>query len=461
METASGPQEWKPAHQIDGRQQYEAHCPVCAAPMTSDAYHQILRCTHCRTESKVERRLVREGPVGGLALEELSRKWELQAGDAPQRTRTLVEKIISEKDLRKRLDLAQKLEEWQYINPTLASLLPQLIATMRIPAMEIPIGNALCMLLCEGDKALRNAVLRAAEPFVFDHTGPPELLFSLGLGSGVCLKLLLDAANHAADAGALEYACTALWGINLIFERNYPERNLMGEIILYRLLYMRGPVQAWALELAKGQMGLGYRYPTPTLLRFMDDCFYERPELLPEIEKCFYNGSAATEAEYRERLDFIDQLLTKPAKSAALRQIYAPPDDSSQEFLTEVLTRLLVHTKDKDLEPAACEAIGQIIQMANHPPQAVEDMIQTHRDTLPEEVRRAYLRRVDKSPHLTPLPPQYWQPTREKEELGLEKQLDDWRNMWKEGLNKAVDAREARKEAHRNGRKGLENQFLA
>src|SRR4051794_32965200 len=79
IETASGPQEWKPAHQIDGQQQFEAHCPVCAALMQSDAYHQILRCAHCRTESKVERRLVREGPVGELALQELSRKWELQA----------------------------------------------------------------------------------------------------------------------------------------------------------------------------------------------------------------------------------------------------------------------------------------------------------------------------------------------------------------------------------------------
>ena len=77
-------------------------------------------------------------------------------------------------------------------------------------------------------------------------------------------------------------------------------------------------------------------------------------------------------------------------------------------------------------------------------------MIEKYRDALPEEIRRDYLRRVDeKCAFLTPLPRRYWQPTREVEKVGLEKQLEDWKETWKKGLIKAVDERKERNEAAR------------
>lgn len=453
METVSGPAQWKPAAQIDGQQTFDAHCPTCGMLMQPNAHHSILRCDHCRTESKVEQRLVRRGAIGHLALEELARRWKNAGMDRFEReTEALIEAIWTEKDLKKRVALTRKFESWTLINPATARLLPRLMAMMQReePEMEIPLGDIISKLLCEGDKALRNAVVRAAEEFVFNFDGSQELLFSLGMGSGVCLKLLLDAANYAADAGAIDYACTALWGINWIFERNYPDRDVMGQIILYRLLYMRGPVQAWALELAKGQMGLGYRYPTPTLLRFMDDCVYERPDLLKQIEKCFYTGWSKDEAEYRGRIDFLDQeLITKPARAAGLRQLGPPPENASDGFLAWALDRLLEFTHDGDLAEAACAAMKEIIELGRNVPAPVEAMIQKHGDALPEEVRRDYLRRVDKSPHLTPLPPKYWTPAKEPPKTPLEQQLDEWKDMWKQGLGRAVDARQARVDAYR------------
>ena len=75
METAAGPTQWNPAHQIEGVQSFQANRPTCGMLMAADPAHKVLRCTHCKVESKVERRLVRRGASGVLALEELSSEW--------------------------------------------------------------------------------------------------------------------------------------------------------------------------------------------------------------------------------------------------------------------------------------------------------------------------------------------------------------------------------------------------
>lgn len=144
---------------------------------------------------------------------------------------------------------------------------------------------------------------------------------------GAALKLkdqqAVVSCRYCGGEAVVERRLRTLWGCNLIFERFYPDRPVMGEIVLYRLLYMRGPVQAWAIKLAQGQMGVGYRYETPVLLRFIDDCAHERPELVPSIRKCFYNGWAEDEGEYLGRLAFIDELLTDDAKEMGIRAVDA------------------------------------------------------------------------------------------------------------------------------------------
>ena len=65
-------------------------------------------------------------------------------------------------------------------------------------------------------------------------------------------------------------------------------------------------------------------------------------------------------------------------------------------------------------------------------------MVRQHGEALPEEVRRAYLRAVPDSKLLKPVPVQYWQPTREGEKIGFEKQLAEWHEMWKQGIHDAV-----------------------
>ena len=156
---------------------------------------------------------------------------------------------------------------------------------------------------------MARAAIRAAENFTFDENGSRSLLWQLGLGDGIGLKLLLDSADYAATRGGIDYACAALWAINTMMERHYARRVMLAEIVLYRLLYLRGPVQAWAMELVKGQLGLGVRFPTPTLLRFMDDCACERPEFIPHIRACFYCGGAESHSDYFNRISFIKELV--------------------------------------------------------------------------------------------------------------------------------------------------------
>ena len=48
---------------------------------------------------------------------------------------------------------------------------------------------------------------------------------------------------------------------------------------------------AWAFEVAQRRAtGTGFFFPAETLLRFLDDCAAERPELVPEVQRCFYTG---------------------------------------------------------------------------------------------------------------------------------------------------------------------------
>jgi hypothetical protein len=73
----------------------------------------------------------------------------------------------------------------------------------------------------------------------------------------------------------------------------------MGQIVLYRMIYLTGPVLSWSLRLAQGRMGLGFEYPQETLLRFIDDCAAERPNLVPEIQKCIDKKEYEPNAEMR------------------------------------------------------------------------------------------------------------------------------------------------------------------
>ena len=437
----------RPSPTINAIAQDESHCPTCGAELGAQPESQAIRtCPHCRTESKIERRLVRR-----LGADEELAEMEKTAQDFDRRRMAETEKLIARIEqgttLLDRVRAAHELSDnWGYVNAAAARLLPRMLQILRRAEapLDIPLSELIGKLLCEGDVRLARGVLLAAEKVTFDIEGSRSLLWQLGLGEGICLKLLLDTADYAAEHGGTEYACAALWACNTIFERNYANRISLAEIVLYRLLYLRGPVQAWALQLVQGQMGLGVRFPTPTLLRFMDDCAAERPELIPHIQKCFYNGGAKDDAEYFERMAFIDQLMSPAAKCSALIQIYAPPREMPEAKVGEALEKLLAFAKDPALAEAACRSISEIIEDYPGPREAVHAMVRAYGDALPEAVRRSYLRQVPDYKSLAPLKPDYWQPEREGPGTPFDQQLKQWNEGWRAGIIAAVDYRRSR-----------------
>ena len=430
----------RPASAIRGIAQDDSHCPACGSALDAAEAQAIRRCPHCRAESKIERRLSRRTDAGGeiAAMERAAPDFERRRF---AKTESLVERIESTAALKDRVRAAHELTDgYDHVNPAAARLLPRIMAVLKTceAPLDIPLAEMLGKLLCDGDARLARAVLMAAEKFTFDIAGPRSVLWQLGLGEGICLKLLLDTADFAAARGANEYACAALWAVNCLFERNYARRITLAEIVMYRLLYLRGPVQAWALEVMQGQMGLGVRFPTPTLLRFIDDCACERPELVSHLLKCFYQGAAKNESEYLDRLGMVDILLTPQAKSAAMGQLFAAPRDIPEPKLAGILECLLAHAADPALNAGAVKAINDIIEDSPGPREAVHDLVRSHGESLPDAVRRCYLNQVPGCKSLKSLPPDYWQPDRPGPLSPFDEQLATWKQMWRGGIDGAV-----------------------
>jgi hypothetical protein len=440
----------KPSHLVPSVAQDESHCPTCGAELPAAGDLQaIRRCVQCGTESKIERRLVRRGDADE-ALAAIERKAEAHDRRQWAATEALIARITHEgADLADRVRAARELAgTWGYVNVAAARALPRLLEVMRggDPRFTYPAAEIVGKLMCQDDVRFHNAVLRAAEKFTFDVNGSPDLLLQVGLGTGVGLKLLLDTADYAALRGATIYACTALWAVNMMFERHYAQRMRLAEIVLYRLLYLRGPVQAWAIQLCQGQLGLGCRFPLQTILRFMDDCGCERPELVTHVRKFFYVGGAQAEGEWVGRMEFLNELLTPAAKAAALEHMLGPPESTSEATVGRVLERLLELASKSVLGPSAISAIVTIIEDGSKPRESVQAMVKTHGDRLPEEVRRAYLRRV---PDAKLLRPGDWQSPPQPPKTAFDEQLEQWAGMWDQGIRKAVEARDERRQAAR------------
>lgn len=438
-----GARNVRPSQIIDAVAQDESHCPACGVELESDQIQAIRTCQHCGAQSKIERRLLRS-PDADEALEKKDQDPAEQRRFAA--TEQLIVAIETETDFTKRVKAGWELGEmWIHVNARAARLLPRVLRILQTAddRLAILMAELIGKLLCSHDIILANAVLRTAEKFTFDVNGSQILLWQLGLGSGSGLKLLLDTADYAASRGATEYACSALWGANMMIERHYADRMRLAEIVLYRLLYLKGPVQAWAIELAKGQLGLGCRFPTPTLLHFMDDCAAERPELLPHIRKCFYDGLAATEQEWTQRLQLVPQLLTAPAKIAALEHLYVPPATMDEPNAAAALSQLLEMTHDEAIGAGAISAIASWIEDDNPLRECVHTMVRTFGDKLPEEIRRAYLRQVPKSPLLSAVGFKNWNAQAEPRSA-FDEQLDEWLKMWRAGINAAFEKQQRR-----------------
>ncbi len=416
--------DWTPSHLLPGGESEAATCWGCGAPLEVPGDQALVRCPQCGSESKIERRLRALPP--DVPVE----------ADEDRETVELLERLERSKDLAERVTLAQDaFEGWSYINRTLARRVGRLMDMMRGDVrLAHALGEAIGKLLCDEDVTLQNAVVRQAEGRVLDLSGPRVLLWQLGLGKGLCLKPLLDAADKASAQGALVYAGTALWAARTLLERNYDEHPILAGIILHRLLYLRGAALAWALRFVHAQDGIGYCYPLEELLRFIDDCALERPDLVPELTRALSATPLATESEYRARLDLLDDLQTVAARAALLRTLPALPTGTSLRFARAVVERVLAALDEASLAAAATIALERL--MEDEVPAPIHSLVREKGDALPEALRRVYLRRVPDTPHLTPLAPlSYSSPAPDE----AAPEIREAERHYNEGLSAAVD----------------------
>lgn len=435
---------WVRSRQFRGAFVERFVCPGCGEgiDLAGDGAHVL--CASCGTESIVERRLWAPPPDPSTEIprpRHPSERRRENTEDADAETEHLIFRIVNEKDPLEKLALVFTLgENWCYVNKTAVRLLPAILASTKgaDPRYQYAACRIVGKLLCEGDPELRNGTVRAAERFLYDTACPRELVLQVGLGSAVCVKPLLDAAEFALRRGDREYAATALLGIDQIFERNYPEHEVMGEILLYRLLYLSGPVLAYALLIAQRQR-IGFFYPAETLLRFMDEAAVERPVLLPELDRAFYTGVPDSEGEYRRRKSFYDTLKTNASRSSALRRWLWPPAQGTPELYRQIAAFLVPLLDEPELRPAAEKALFDLVDMPDEVPEAVHELVKGRRDTLPAEMRRAYLRRVPDSKLLDPRAIPSWEG---EKEAGLSPELVKARDDWNAGIREAVEARD-------------------
>lgn len=357
------------AEALGDRQAEAVRCPGCGSFFHGETEQAILRCESCATESKLERRLVR---VGGQPRRPPQRRSRADL-DAQRRseaaptwdaeTEQLCWRVLSEPDPERQLALATRFEGWSYANATLVYFLPWLLELLlrseRLLAARLadPVGK----LLCQDDRRLFAPTLEACAPFVFRPARSGELVKALGLGDGLGVKLLLEAAEHAFRQGRRADGVRALFAAGWVFERNRGQRAVLREILLYRLLYLHGPALGWALEQAHYSRPLALHEDPLAVLRFLDDCAFERPALVAPLQQgCFYLGTAAHAGEFRARLEWLDLVETPAARTAVLMHLHDAPADAPRDLVAGAVARIRRMQDDPELTAAAALALGRL-----------------------------------------------------------------------------------------------------
>lgn len=457
---STGP--WVRSQQFRQGDVEEVQCPGCGLATLVDATPgavDILRCDACGTDSRYERRLVARPRTGsspdGVAprprtADEL-RQLDDAAEDDPE-TEHLCWRLVHERDPDHRVALALNLLRWRFVNRTAARFVPALITAMHTAPHDARFERALAdgfgLLLNQGDLGLRDAVLVAAESRLFRADVSSSLISALGLGSPVGLKLLLDAAEWAERRGDHARAAACLNAVNWLFQRNFEAHRTMGEVLLYRLLYLSGPVLAFALGVAQRRItGTGFHFDPQTLLRFIDDATVERPTLVPELERAFYGGPPEDGAALRDRLRLMASLHTGPARRVALAQYLRPPAAPDDVACAELVVLAESCLGDPELAEAAGASLRGIVEESGEIPAAIHDLVARRGNDLPAELRRHYLSRVPATPHLDPEAIPYWSsPSAPVEADEVARAWESWRTALDVALERDAESREAFRE---------------
>jgi len=426
-------------------------CPGCAQGIDAPEHASRFACPTCGTECHLERRLVppprdprRSTPRPRHPRE--TSVYDLAADDDPA-TEHLIYRLSTERDIDRSIDLAMCFEAWSFINETTARLMPAIVKRMHDGSrpLALALASAVDKCLCSDGTKARDTVA-ALEQWVVRVPAERELISSLGLGTALGLKLLLDSSMLAHQAGDHAQSVACLFAINWMLQRNYPEHPIISQILMHRMFYLSGPPLAFCVMFMHGQVSVSFRYDPKTTLAFLDDAVAERPILIPSLdhEQAFWCGHARDVADWNDRFAFYDTLRTDEARLAAWKHYLGPPEEAPPEFFESYIARLAPMLEDT--RPAwqemAQKRLEWMIRRLRPTPETFHRLVAERGEALPGNIRQAML-----SQHPTcglkyeNLP--NWKPEPKPEE---HPQLVAARQQYRDGLDAALAGKKDDKE---------------
>jgi DNA-directed RNA polymerase subunit RPC12/RpoP len=402
---ARPPAPFVPAHALSKGGRTVGQCPNCASPVEGgggvldgpsegplrEFGHGHFECPYCGTRSKVEARLAPDhGDRFDLARfgadlvsfqgrDAATREEELLAAhraaalaDAPRHWDEVmdhrVRRMLTARDGAELLAAVKGFEPWSTLNPWrelafvhllwLASRLAgrdtMASAAQRLVDHVVARTAAAAWKYDERRRAYVRGIVRAAGRALFAQGTAPAVLDALAFAQpAAMLKLLLEVAEWALAHGdaALADGALAAAASSLDFRRGQyhvwrdkVDRDQVGEVLMYRLLYLSPPLLAWALDQLPR-----WRVADPLrAARFMDDCVAERPELVPLLFDAGITrpAPASSVAEYAQHLVGLQELESDAARAYLLHVRTLDSDGADigdlaeLELVVDVLTRL-------------------------------------------------------------------------------------------------------------------------
>lgn len=376
-------------------------CPGCSQGIDAPEHASRFACPACGTECHLERRLV-PPPVHPLRSTPRPRHPEERyvydlRDDEDAATEHLIWRLVNEPDPAKATVLASCFEGWGLINSTTSRLMPAILKKMQegFRPLVFELASAVDKCLCSDGVKARETVA-ALEEWVIRVPAERQLLSSLGLGTALGLKLLLDSAMLAHKAGDDAQSVTALFGINWMLQRNYDEHWIISQILMHRMFYLSGPPLAFCVMFMHGQVSdVAFRYDPKTTLAFLDDAVAERPILIQSLdhERAFWCGQAKDVGDWNDRWAFFQTLRTDEARLAAWKWYLGPPDEAPTEFNDAYIALLLPMLDDQ--RPAwremAEKRLEKLIRRLQPTPEVFHRLVAERGESLPGEIRRAML----------------------------------------------------------------------
>ena len=451
-----------PAHSIAATGLAEAACPGCGSPVEITGSQDAATCPHCGSGAKVERRLV-SGPetvwqtsdddadlqafaqskppdfhadtpegFSSWETERANEHWDRIEDD---RIRTL----LTSADLDTQFRAARYFQGWRAMNDWRERMLARVIGLCCDAPAELQrcIAAYTINRLLAGSlatDATRKAVFRAAGRALFREGVSAPLLRELGLArDAAMLKLMLELAEYQLQHGRVDDARLALDGAQMAMG-DYGLRFDIGEVMLYRLLYLTPPILAWVMaKWASWQVKDFWR-----IVEFVDDCAFERPELIPMIrERMGAPMPAANFAELRSLIGRIDKLMSPQAKEFALSKYGYDADGRAEDNATHELPHILEWLHARLGEPlfhrTARDLIVRLIgrlEVQELPP--IHDFIQQHGEALPAHIRYRYLQLRPQTQLLKSFHPGNLYEDKSREPTPLEAEMAEWADKFRQ-----------------------------